>query len=152
MRGKRLLVLSRTGVPSQRLRLDPGRLDHVEQRPGDGRGIEVIEEHRQVRLAVNRRRGSGSKYRDSGPGALDVEGERAEFAKPELHQHAQPVYRGIQRFVLEEVDAGGQVHAVRVGGVVAHLEMTKTASDPLREQREGALYIGEVDHYPRFWG
>ena len=149
---KRYLVLARARVPAQRLRLYTRQLDHVEQRTGDGRRIEVIEEYRQVRLPVHGRQRARSKPRDDGPGAMDIERERAEFPKPELHQYAQPVDRRVQRFVLEEVDGSRQVDAAAVGGIfVAHIEMAVASSDPLGEQREGTFDIGEVDHGSVDW-
>ena len=141
------MVFARARVPAQRLRLYTRQLDHVEQRTGDGRRIEVIEEYRQVRLPVHGRQRARSKPRDDGPGAMDIERERAEFPKPELDQYAQPVDRRVQRFVLEEVDGSGQVYAAAVGGIfVADLDMAIASSDPLGEQREGTFDIGEVDH------
>ena len=152
MRVERLLVLARARVLAQRLRLYPGQLDHLKQRSGHGRGIEVIEEHREVGLAVDGGQGAGGKRRDAGAGAMDVERERAKLAKPELHQDAQPVHRRVQRFVPEDVDGRGQVYAATVGNVcIAHLEMAVAAGDSLREQREGTFDIGEVDHELVWW-
>ena len=144
---KRLLVLARARITAQRVRLYAGRLDHMEQGPGHGRPVEVIEEHRQVRLAVDEGKGPGSQCRDASPRAVDVECEGAELPEPELDQHAQPVYRRVERLVLEDVDGRGQVDAAAVGGIfVAYPEMAVAARDSLRKQREGAFDIGEVDH------
>ena len=146
------MVFARARVSAQRLRLHTGQLDHVKQRTGDGGRGEMIEKYREVRLAVDGGQRASSKRRDAVPGAVDVERERAEFPKPELHQYAQPVYRPVQRFVFEEVDGSGQVNTAAVSHIlVADLQMAIAPSNALGEQRERTFDIGEVDHGSVDW-
>ena len=105
---QRVAILAGAGVPGERTGLDAYRLQQMKEPTREGRCVEVVEEHGQVRLAMRLGPFACTEVGNQDPGPGNVEVERAELLEAELQEHFQTVGTRVPVVFFEEIDGLGQ--------------------------------------------